>query len=207
MHELWSGLSFPDSSQNATLVKMAMRIFSVCTNSASCERLFSSFGDILTKKRTRLSAKNLASLAELKIHLQEEEAQMGTRKYRSTQYINAVKQRKQEEMQTEETGEAGASAGSASDELSSEAENQPVTSLRQIIANFTDEDHLEILAAIPAQNMAKIPLHSLFNFSNPFWRTALEKDKKELMDEMEIQEMAEGLNDEENERLADIYAH
>lgn len=207
MHELWSGLSFPDSSQNAALVKLAMRIFSVCTNSASCERLFSSFGDILTKKRTRLSAKNLTSLAELKIHLQEEEARMGTRKYRSTQYINAVKQRKQAEMQAEEARGAGASAGSASEDNSSEAENQSVSSLRQIIANLTDEEHLENLSAIPAQNMAKTPLHILFNFSNTFWRTALEKDKKELMDEMEIQEMAEGLNDEENERLADIYAH
>lgn len=207
MHELWSGLSFPDSSQNATLVKLAMRIFSVCTNSASCERLFSSFGDILTKKRTRLSAKNLASLAELKIHLQEEEARMGTKKYRSTQYINAVKQRKQEEMQAEESREASASAGSALEDNSSEVDNQPVSLFQQIIANFTDEEHTEDLTANPAQHVAKTPLPALFNFTNAFWRTALEREKKILMDEMEIQEMAEGLNDEENERLADIYAH
>lgn len=202
MYELWSGLAFPQSSLNAAIVTLALRIFSVCTNSASCERLFSSFGDILTRKRSRLSGKNLVALAELKLHLQEDEAQSVSKKQRLKQYIEAVKQQKQLETQAEE---AGASTGSATDDSSSVTDNQTATTLQQIISRFTAEEDTEIITTTAAQQLIKIPLYTLFNFSNPFWKTALEKDINVLMDELEIQEMAEGLSDEENERLTDLY--
>ncbi|KAF5319230.1 hypothetical protein D9619_008286 [Psilocybe cf. subviscida] len=54
------------------LVRLAQRILSICANSASCERLFSSFGLILTKLRTRLSIDNLVNLAELKMYIRDE---------------------------------------------------------------------------------------------------------------------------------------
>lgn len=203
MYELWSGLAFPESSLNAPIVTLALRIFSVCTNSASCERLFSSFGDILTRKRSRLSGKNLVALAELKLHLQEDEAQSVSKKQRIKQYIDAVKQQKQLETQAEE---AETSTGSATDELSSVTNNQMATTLQHIITRFTAEEDTETITTTAAQQLIKIPLYTLFNFSYPFWKTALEKDMNVLMDEMEIQEMAEGLTDEESERLTDIYA-
>lgn len=203
MYELWSGLAFPESSLNAPIVTLALRIFSVCTNSASCERLFSSFGDILTRKRSRLSGKNLVALAELKLHLQEDEAQSVSKKHRIKQYIDAVKQQKQLETQAEE---AETSTGSATDELSSVTNNQMATTLQHIITRFTAEEDTETITTTAAQQLIKIPLYTLFNFSYPFWKTALEKDMNVLIDEMEIQEMAEGLTDEESERLTDIYA-
>jgi len=51
---------------------MHRRLLSICPNSASCERLFSVFGGILTKWRNRLTTKNLTRLAELKLYVHEE---------------------------------------------------------------------------------------------------------------------------------------
>ncbi|KAG1891625.1 uncharacterized protein F5891DRAFT_924523, partial [Suillus fuscotomentosus] len=42
---------------------------SICANSASCERLFSLFGTVLTKLCSCLSLKGLTDLAELRLHL------------------------------------------------------------------------------------------------------------------------------------------
>ena len=44
----------------------------VAANSASCECLFSAFGDVLTRKWNHLSANNLHTLAEHKLHIWNE---------------------------------------------------------------------------------------------------------------------------------------
>ncbi|KAJ7921017.1 hypothetical protein B0H13DRAFT_1496113, partial [Mycena leptocephala] len=44
----------------------------ICANSASCERLFSVFGAILTKLRNRLRTKTLTNVAELKMLVRDE---------------------------------------------------------------------------------------------------------------------------------------
>ncbi|CDO68878.1 hypothetical protein BN946_scf185000.g21 [Trametes cinnabarina] len=54
------------------LTMLAKRILSVCANSASCERLFSIFGQLLTKQRNRMGSATLTALAELKMHLRDE---------------------------------------------------------------------------------------------------------------------------------------
>jgi hypothetical protein len=51
------------------LVRLACRLLAICPNSASCERLFSTFGLILTKFRNCLGTQNLLDLAELKMHI------------------------------------------------------------------------------------------------------------------------------------------
>ncbi len=56
------------------LARLARRLLSVCANSATCERLFSLFGQLLTKLRNRMSTKTLVELAELKMHLRDEYA-------------------------------------------------------------------------------------------------------------------------------------
>ncbi|KAF9049172.1 ribonuclease H-like domain-containing protein, partial [Panaeolus papilionaceus] len=53
------------------LIKLALHILHICPNSASCERLFSTFGLILTKLRTRLSSQRVVGLAECKLHLRD----------------------------------------------------------------------------------------------------------------------------------------
>jgi hypothetical protein len=71
--------------QRRQFTDLACRILSVCTNSASCERLFSMFGNILTKLRNRLHPGLVQQLAELKLHirhmdLKDQNAQMRHKK-------------------------------------------------------------------------------------------------------------------------------
>ncbi|KIK96852.1 hypothetical protein PAXRUDRAFT_137548 [Paxillus rubicundulus Ve08.2h10] len=54
------------------LQKLAHQVLSICAHSASCERLFSTFGTILTKLRSHLSLQNMVNLAELRLHLCDE---------------------------------------------------------------------------------------------------------------------------------------
>ncbi|KAF4622376.1 hypothetical protein D9613_009287 [Agrocybe pediades] len=58
--------------QPSPFITLAYHILSICPNSASCERLFSLFGLILTKLRTRMSKTVLVNLAELKMHIRDE---------------------------------------------------------------------------------------------------------------------------------------
>ncbi|PPQ94510.1 hypothetical protein CVT25_014164 [Psilocybe cyanescens] len=54
------------------ITKLSLHILAICPNSASCERLFSSFGLILTKICNWLKKTTLLDLAELKMHLRDE---------------------------------------------------------------------------------------------------------------------------------------
>jgi hypothetical protein len=62
------------------LHRLALHLFAICPNSASCERLFSTFGLILTKLRTRLGTAKLMDLAELKMHIRDEYIRSGRKK-------------------------------------------------------------------------------------------------------------------------------
>lgn len=79
--KMYEGIRFQDA-EPTPLQKFAHRIFSICANSASCERLFSLFGTVLTKLRSRLGLKGLTDLAELRLHLRDEYMQMGDKKGR-----------------------------------------------------------------------------------------------------------------------------
>jgi hypothetical protein len=54
------------------LITFACRLLSISAISASCERLFSVFGNILTKLRTEVSTENLTNLSEVKLHVRNE---------------------------------------------------------------------------------------------------------------------------------------
>ncbi|KZT28657.1 hypothetical protein NEOLEDRAFT_1175520 [Neolentinus lepideus HHB14362 ss-1] len=71
---VWQGFSF-SGSELSPPSKLAHQILSICANSASCEHLFSTFGLILTKLQNRMGKKTMLSLAELKMHLQDEHIQ------------------------------------------------------------------------------------------------------------------------------------
>jgi len=57
----------------------ARRLLSISANSASCERLFSIFGNILTKLRNRTGNTTLLDLATVKMNLCNEHIQLGTK--------------------------------------------------------------------------------------------------------------------------------
>jgi hypothetical protein len=80
-HKVLTSISPPDEDENAyPVIVLARRLLSICPNSASCERLFSHFGLILTKLRTKLSSKKLIDLAEMKLHLRDEHLRTGESK-------------------------------------------------------------------------------------------------------------------------------
>ena len=54
------------------LIRLARHIFSVAANSASCEQLFSAFGNTLTKLRNRLSTNTMTALTDLKMYIKDE---------------------------------------------------------------------------------------------------------------------------------------
>jgi hypothetical protein len=60
------------STSPPPLFKLTYHILLICPNSASCECLFSIFRNTLTKLRNCLGNQTLTSLAELKMHIQDE---------------------------------------------------------------------------------------------------------------------------------------
>lgn len=75
-----------------SLIRLALRVLSICPNSASCERLFSTFGLILTKLRTRLSTQNLVNLAEFKMHIRDENMRSETKKNLRQRMFGIIKE-------------------------------------------------------------------------------------------------------------------
>lgn len=61
------------------LTRLAIYLFSICPNSASCERLFSSYGQILSDKRTTMLPSRMNDMAELKMHLRQHYQEDGQR--------------------------------------------------------------------------------------------------------------------------------
>ncbi|EGO26656.1 hypothetical protein SERLADRAFT_436463 [Serpula lacrymans var. lacrymans S7.9] len=59
------------------LERLARHLLTVSANSASCERLFSAFGLILTRLCSRMSIKLMTDLAELQLHLRDEHVHLG----------------------------------------------------------------------------------------------------------------------------------
>jgi hypothetical protein len=76
---LYDDFCFPDR-EPPLFICLARHILSVSANSASCERLFSVFGNILTKLRNRLGLQNMNMLAELKMHIRDEHFHKQTKK-------------------------------------------------------------------------------------------------------------------------------
>jgi hypothetical protein len=71
--QLFDDITPNDPAQIPPLTALARRLFAICPNSASCERLFSNYGQILTDKRTRLRPNRVADLAEIKMRIRDEQ--------------------------------------------------------------------------------------------------------------------------------------
>ena len=69
--EVYCDLSF-SSERDSPFYRLAARLLSVSANSATCERLFSVFGNTLTKLRNQMGTSTLSSIAELKMHVRNE---------------------------------------------------------------------------------------------------------------------------------------
>ncbi|OAX33372.1 hypothetical protein K503DRAFT_775672, partial [Rhizopogon vinicolor AM-OR11-026] len=78
---MYEGIRFQDQPLSP-LQMLAQHIFSICANSASCERLFSLFGLILSKLRSHLALQKMLNLTELRLHLWDEYMRRGSVKDR-----------------------------------------------------------------------------------------------------------------------------
>ena len=72
------------------IIQLARHIFSICANSVSCERLFSTFGNILTKVRNRMGKETLQTLTEIKMHVRDEHIMHGGMKSRLKRCFGTV---------------------------------------------------------------------------------------------------------------------
>jgi len=85
---MYEGIRFQDRPLSP-LQMLAQRIFSICANSA-CERLFSLFGLILSKLRSRLALEKMLDLAELRLHLRDEYMRRGSVKDRLHRFRHSI---------------------------------------------------------------------------------------------------------------------
>lgn len=193
----------PDPS----LVAIALRIFAICPNSAACERLFSSFGNILTKLRSRLSNKTLVELAELKLHLREEEFQSGSVKDRVKRHFDILQkgQANSAIVMNSETF-TGNIAGMAVDTVdASETENEEegessgetarssgaIHPFSQFVSEFVlPMDSSDSGTPHIGQHNISISLSRLFDFSKAGWDKVIMSSRKRLEEELEVSEMA-----------------
>ena len=79
---LWKAMTSPGITP-PPLAHLAIHIFSIHANSASCEQLFSLFGNIQTKQRNRMTSKTLQMIAEIKMHLRDSHAASWNQKQQS----------------------------------------------------------------------------------------------------------------------------
>lgn len=63
---------------NDPLAQLAIHLFSFIPNSASCERIFSTMGNIKTKRRNRLTPQRTRDLALIKLDVRRQQAIEGT---------------------------------------------------------------------------------------------------------------------------------
>ncbi|KAG2076687.1 hypothetical protein BDR04DRAFT_1068204 [Suillus decipiens] len=196
---MYNGISYQDV-EPTPLQKFVRRIFSICTNSASCEHLFSHFGTVLTKLRSHFSLKSLMDLTELRLHLGDEYMQMGDKKGRL--------RRTRKIIPDPLPSSAIVTADSVPNDLSLES-GQPET--QEEDAN-DDENSLGHIASVLAQHSFEdeddipmfndIPLQQLFNFEDESWVRLTEVfGMRSIDDEFEFYELvdmdAEGEDDEQ----------
>ncbi|KAF8488358.1 hypothetical protein F5888DRAFT_1623130, partial [Russula emetica] len=158
------------------LQTLACRIFTICANSASVERLFSLFGQILTKLRSRLRNEAMVMLAELKLHIRDEYKQNDLAKARLKRHIAGSGP----DSATLQAGDAlASSAGPAESSL-----DNIVQSLLNLINAENDKE------SRPSPTASRIKLAELFDFTVGYWsKTAKSTGSRGLQDELEFYEL------------------
>lgn len=180
------------------LIKLALHLYAVVPNSASCERLFSSFGVILTKLRSRLSASRMLGLAELKMHLRDEQTRLQTKKKVRKRIFGARKELPATQASMTVRGELEVDTiqeqgPEVAEEYSSEA-----SSLRELFAHFIDLANAEAELEDPSGSgdiqidnepepeygdPIKIDLANLFDLRERHWIKQLERSAHASFDE------------------------
>ena len=190
------------------LFKLAYHILSICPNSASCERLFSVFGNTLTKLRNRLGNDTLSSLAELKMHIRDEHLRNGKVKDRMKRLFGRAQEpqtgtpwahpvpRQLPTQTTLATNEPEMDIDDATPvEIDPESLSQDGVAgeFNQIIESFgrlARDDEDDGIEEMPS--LISITIANLFNFGNRDWIPQHERTASRSLDEeLELYELVD----------------
>lgn len=215
--ECYDGLRIPGQPRTP-LQTLACRTLTICANSASVERLFSLFGQILTKLRSRLrnDSEAMVMLAELKLHIRDEYKQSGAAKTRLRRHIAGAPrplagQDRQSQPRTESPLAVCAPAAPPSTSSPSQQQPQPgpetpqaddTSSLASSAgpAEGSLDDIVESLLKLVNEEenieshlsctASQIKLSELFDFTVEYWmETAELTGSRGLQDELEFYEL------------------
>ena len=176
--EVYRDLSF-SSEPHSPFHRLAARLLSVSANSATCERLFSVFGNTLTKLRNRMGTSTLSSIAELKMHVCNEHHLHSTKTRMKHMFATRSKTTRSDELSALSVATQPPSphpASPANDEVvvsSIDEDLDGVRCPRPGFRDFISDDH-----TAPAEDdkppthpssRGKLSLSQLFNFENRHW--------------------------------------
>lgn len=89
---IWTQVDNDSVSGRNGLVKLAIRVLSVIANSAGCERAFSDFGIIHTKRRNKLSAEKVHKTGIYKMSIRQTHAEAGLTRPRRKRAFGEIDQ-------------------------------------------------------------------------------------------------------------------
>lgn len=197
-------------------IHLAKHVLSISANSASCERLFSVFGNILTKLRNRLGTNNMVVLAELKMHIRDEHAHKQTKKRlkrvfqvrtdaeiaaaaaasallvsESARTASLTPQQSVDSPDLSLRLEAMAPEGSEASDNSS-SHSRLTNSFRSMVeqqSQLVDDDDTDGMP-VRLSTIGPIPLKSLFDFSRSHWvHMHLKSSIRSFDEELQLYEM------------------
>ena len=187
---MWAGTQH--ASRSTPLAKLARRLFSVCVNSASCERLFSMFGITLSRLRSRLRPQAMTDLAELRLHLRDEHLKTGQVKERMKRKMTSHHSEVARDASGQPVATTATTTGSGSEDPSNNPQAQSELaeddsdsgSLRHITLSLTcdDDDNDDEDLNFTSRKIADI-----FDYENSVW-TEISKELaiRGLDDELEL---------------------
>ena len=195
---VYEGLCHPGHDP-LPLIKLAMHILSICANSASCEWLFSTFGNILTKLRSRLGHNTMVDLAKLKMHVRDEHMRRGTAS-RLKRFFGtkpnpdnasdpppATPAEADRDMDLETTNDP--SIRTIPTDIN--ADNDKFQDITQSFIHMVDDDvDIDSILAASSSLVISIKISDLFDFNRRHWIANQERSASHSLDEeMELYEL------------------
>ncbi|GBE86226.1 hypothetical protein SCP_0901050 [Sparassis crispa] len=192
--EVWNGFTF-SGMEPPPLIRLAIRILSICANSASCERLFSTLGLILTKLRTRMGTSLLIDFVELKMHLRDAQKHKQI-KERLRRHFGKLKEKSQSSRDTApvptQTVPAPTTTAAGPSTQGQDDNHSGANSMRNIsttLSRMVDTD-LDNPDSRSFSSKITVTLHSLFNMTSTYWLDSHARSSvQSLADELEVYEL------------------
>jgi hypothetical protein len=186
--------------EDVPLVRLAKHVLSICANSASCERLFSIFGNTLTKLRNRLGTTTLTHLAELKMLIRDQHVQSGSVPTRLKRKFGALSEQLSPSPQPDlpttaetETTDVETEPSQDLDEIDETDEtidaNDEFTSLAAQMEQMVDDDE-DPSDTPPSTTTITVTIKELFNMGSRDWvMTSQQGARRSIAEEMELYEL------------------